>query len=95
LALYTFEYAHPIQNVLVFFPPGPGEKSLSSTLFFRKDELKGSLKHPLRRTLPQVEPPLPGQIRPAEKKTVNELTVDKRYKYLGTSQNVIVIQPPA
>ena len=95
LALYTFEYAHPIQNVLVFFPPGPGEKSLSSTLFFRKDDLKGSLKHPLRRTLPQVQPPLPGQIRPAEKKTVNELTVDKRYKYLGTSQDVIVIQPPA
>jgi hypothetical protein len=28
-------------------------------------------------------------------KTVNELTGDKRYKYLGTSQDVIVIQPPA
>jgi hypothetical protein len=95
LALYTFEYAHPIDNVLIFFPPGKGEKSLTSTLFFQRDDLKSSLKHPLRRTLPQVDPPLPGQIRPAEMKTVNELTGDKRYKYLGTSQNVIVIQPPA
>jgi hypothetical protein len=95
LALYTFEYAHPIDNVLIFFPPDKGETTLTSTLFFRRDDLKSSLKHPLRRTLPQRVPPLPGQIRPAELKTVNELTGDKRYKYLGTSQNVIVIQPPA
>jgi hypothetical protein len=26
---------------------------------------------------------------------VNDLTGDKRFKYLGTTQNVIVIQPPA
>jgi hypothetical protein len=95
LALYTLEYAHPIDNVLVFFPPGPGEKSLSSTLFFRRDDLSGSLDHPLRRTLPQAQPPIPGKIRPTELKTVNDLTGSKRYKYLGISQNVIVIQPPA
>jgi hypothetical protein len=95
LALYTLEYADPIDNVLIFFPPGPGEKRLSSTLFFRRDDLEGTLKHPLRRTLPQAQPPLPGQVRPAELKTVNDLTGDKRFKYLGTSQNVIVIQPPA
>jgi hypothetical protein len=95
LALYTLEYARPIDNVLVFFPPGSGEKSLSSTLFFNRDDLSSGLKHPLRRTLPQVVPPQPGKIPPAELKTVNELTSDKRYKYLGISQNVIVIQPPA
>jgi hypothetical protein len=95
LALYTFEYTKPIENVLIFFPPGPSEKSLSSTLFFRRDDLSSSLDHPLRQTLPQVRPPLPGKIHPAELKTVNDLTGDKRYKYLGTSQNVIVIQPPA
>lgn len=95
LALYTFEYADPIENVLVFFPPGPGEKRLTSTLFLRRDDLESTLKHPLRRTLPQAQPPLPGQVRPAELKTVNDLTGDKRFKYLGTSQNVIVIQPPA
>jgi len=95
LALYTLEYAHPIQNVLVFFPPGPGENRLTSTLFFRRDDLESTLDHPLRRTLPQAQPPLPGKIRPAELKTVNDLTGDKRFKYLGTAQNVIVIQPPS
>jgi hypothetical protein len=95
LAMYTLEYAHPIKNVLIFFPPGPGEDRLTSTLFFQRDDLESTLGHPLRRTLPQTQPPLPGQIRPAELKTVNDLTVDKRFKYLGTSQNVIVIQPPA
>ena len=58
-------------------------------------DLQSTLKHPLRRTLPQAQPPLPGQVRPAELKTLNDLTGDKRFKYLGTSQNVIVIQPPA
>lgn len=95
LALYTLEYAKPIDNVLIFFPPGPGQKSLSSTLFFRRDELSGSLHDPLRKTLPQARAPLPGKIRPAELKTVNDLTVGTRYKYLGISQNVIVIQPPS
>jgi hypothetical protein len=95
LAMYTLEYAHPIKNVLIFFPPGPGETRLTSTLFFQRDDLESTLKHPLRRTLPQKQPPLPGQIRPAELKTVNDLTGDKRFKYLGTTQNVIVIQPPA
>ena len=95
LALYTLEYAHPIDNVLVFFPPDPGEKSLSSTLFLRRGDLSGSLDHPLRRTLPQVQPPVPGKIRPTELKTVNDLTGSRLYKYLGLSQNVIVIQPPA
>ena len=95
LAMYTLEYAHPIKNVLIFFPPGPGENRLTSTLFFQRDDLESTLKHPLRRTLPQVQPPLPGQVRPSELKTVNDLTGDRRFKYLGTSQNVIVIQPPA
>lgn len=95
LALYTLEYAKPIDNVLIFFPPGPGEKSLSSTLFFRRDDLSGNLHNPLRKTLPQARAPLPGKIRAAEQKTVNDLTVGTRYKYLGISQNVIVIQPPS
>jgi hypothetical protein len=95
LALYTLEYAKPIDNVLIFFPPGPGQKSLKSTLLFTRDDLSGSLSHPLRRTLPQKQAPLPGQIAQREKKTVDDLTAQTRYKYLGISQNVIVIQPPA
>ena len=89
------EYAHPVDNVLIFFPPAEGEKKLSSTLFFSRDDLSGSLKHPLRHTLPQTKPPLPGKIVPREEKTVNDLTASALYHYLGIAQNVIVIQPPA
>jgi hypothetical protein len=93
LALYTLEYAHPIDNVLIFFPPDRGEKSLSSTLFFHRGDLSSPLKHPLRDTLPQVKPPLPGQIKAREEQTVNDLTGNQRYHYLGISQNVVVIRP--
>ena len=95
LALYTMEYAHPIDNVLIFFPPGKGEKKLSSTAFFSRGDLSGNLEHPLRRTLPQSTPPLPGRIVPSEEKTVNDLTASRLYEYLGITQNVIVIQPPS
>jgi hypothetical protein len=95
LALYTFEYARPIDNVLVFFPPGRGEESLSSTLFFHRDDLSTHLDHPLRKTLPQARPPLPGKILPQEERTVNELTGEQRYRYLGISQNLVVIRPGA
>jgi hypothetical protein len=95
LALYTMEYAHPIENVLVFFPPVKGENKLTSTLFFSRDDLSGSLKHPLRRTLPQAKGPLPGKISPREEKTVNDLTGSRLYNYLGLAQNVIVIQQPS
>ena len=89
------EYAHPVDNVLIFFPPGRGPEEAQSTLFFSRDDLSGSLKHPLRRTLPQTTPPLPGKIVPREEKTVNDLTASALYHYLGIAQNVIVIQPPS
>jgi hypothetical protein len=95
LALYTMEYAHPVDNVLIFFPPANGEKKLKSTLFFSRGDLSDSLKHPLRRTLPQRTPPVPGRINPREEQTVNDLTASALYDYLGIAQNVIVIQPPS
>jgi len=95
LALYTMEYAHPIDNVLIFFPPAKGENKLSSTLFFSRDDLAGSLDHPLRNTLPQATPPVPGKILPREEETVKDLTASRLYEYLGITQNVIVIQPPS
>jgi hypothetical protein len=95
LALYTLEYARPIDNVLVFFPPGREEKSLSSTLFFHRDDLSGHLKRPLHATLPQTKPPVPGRIAPREEETVNDLTGEQRYRYLGISQNLVVIRPGA
>ena len=69
--------------------------TLKSTLFFSRDQLSSSLKHPLRRTLPQTTPPVPGKIVPREEKTVNDLTASALYNYLGIAQNVIVIQPPS
>jgi hypothetical protein len=100
LALYTLKYLHPIDNVLVFFPPLAGEKSVSATLFFHRGDLKGSLGHPLRKTLPQVVPPAPGQIRPAEQRTVDDLTKATYYHYLRTEDvqgygNVVELLPPS
>jgi hypothetical protein len=82
LALYTFEYTHGIDNVLVFVPPGPGEKRLTSTLFFHRSDLSGRLHHPLRTTLPH-RPPLPGRIGIKEQQTVNALTGSSLYRYIG------------
>jgi hypothetical protein len=81
LALYTFEYADPIDNVLVFVPPGPKEKRLTSTLFFRRSDLSSSLDKPLRKTLPH-RAPLPGRVAATERATVDRLA-GKLYTYAG------------
>ena len=100
LALYTMEYTHPIENVLVFFPPVAAEKTFSATLFFHRSDLKNSLDHPLRKTLQQAVPHVPGQIRPAEKRAVDDLTKPTYYHYIGTSNipnfgNVVELLRPS
>ncbi len=82
LALYTMRYNTPIDNVLVFVPPGPGQKKVSSTLFFHRDDLSSRLSHPLRATLPHPAPQ-PDSFASSEKKTVDELTGSSLYKYVG------------
>jgi hypothetical protein len=82
LALYTFEYTDGVENVLVFVPPGPGEKRLTSTLFFHRSDLSSHLKRPLRTTLPH-RPPLPGRIAAKEQQTVDALTGSSIYRYVG------------
>jgi hypothetical protein len=100
LALYTFQYANPVENVLVFFPPGPGETKVSSTLFFQRKDLTPSLDRPLRKTLPRAVPPVPGKLVGAERKTVDELTGSNLYLFRGIVGapgygNMVVIQPAA
>jgi hypothetical protein len=97
LALYTMRYDDPIDNVLVFVPPGPGEKRFTSTLFFHRDDLKSRLHDPLRSTL-QRRAPQPGQFARGEQATVDQLTGSVLYKYVGIVTangfgNVLVIQP--
>ena len=98
LALYTLKYAQPIDNVLIFVPPGPKEKKLTSTLFFRRSDLSSSLGKPLRKTLPD-RPPLPGEVAATEKATVDELA-GSLYTYAGILRtngfgNVLGIAPKA
>jgi hypothetical protein len=100
LALYTLEYVHPIDNVLVFFPPAAGDKSVSATLFFHRSKLQSSLEHPLRRTLPRVTQPIPRPIRPDEKKTVDDLTRETYFLYVRTLPvqgygNMVELLPPS
>jgi hypothetical protein len=82
LALYTMRYNKPIDNVLVFVPPGPNAKHFSSTLFFQRSDLSSRLSDPLRSTLPHAAPE-PGTFTSNEKKTVDELTGSVLYKYVG------------
>lgn len=98
LALYTLKYAGPIDNVVVFVPPGPKETKLSNALFFRRQDLSAQLEKPLRTTLPHSRPPLPGAIDPVEKTTVDALTGEHLFRYLGVANandfgQVVVLQP--
>jgi hypothetical protein len=100
LALYTFEYSHPVEHVVVFFPPGPGQTKLTSALFFHRGDLAAELERPLHKTLPHAPPRLPGRIDPAEKETVDRLTDTKLYRYLGVIGaanfgDVVVLSPAA
>jgi hypothetical protein len=82
LALYTMKYNKPIDNVLVFVPPGPGQKKITSGLFFHRNDLSSRLSHPLRTTLPHTAPQA-DTFAASEKKTVDELTGSELYKYVG------------
>jgi hypothetical protein len=100
LALYTFKYEDPVDNVLVFFPPSSRKAKLSLTLFFHRDELDGRLEKPLRSTLPQALPPLPGKITDVEQQTVDALTGSSLYRYITIGDapgygSVLVVQPVA
>jgi hypothetical protein len=99
LALYTMKY-EPIDNVLVFFPPGTRKSKLSLTLFFHRKDLQGRLDHPLRNTLPQATPPVPGKISYREQQTVDALTTSAVYRFITIGNapgfgKLLVVQPVA
>ena len=99
LALYTFEYVKPVDHVGVFLPRIRGEKTLKATMLFHRSDLSSSLSRPLRATLPQVQPPLPGQVSATERRTVNDLTGTKLYLYIGPvtapgGGKMVALQPP-
>jgi hypothetical protein len=99
LALYTMKY-EPIDNVLVFFPPGSKKGKLLLTLFFHRKDLDVRLAHPLRNTLPQATPPVPGRITQQEQATVDALTGTSLYRYIEIGSapgygKLLVVQPAA
>lgn len=96
LALYTFEYIDVADSVVTFFPPKKGDNP-TFALFFAKSELASQLNHPLRRTLPQVTPPVPGEVTPIEQRTIDSLTTTRVFRYaLQREQNgarILVLAP--
>jgi len=98
LALYTLKYT-PSESVAVFFPPGTGEKNASNVFFFNRADLKRQLDRPLRVTLPQPAPPVPGRLRARELQTIDELTSGHRYSFgvqtATGGRRVLVLQPVA
>lgn len=96
LALYTFRYVDGVDAIIAFLPPKPDSPPYA--VFFKRDDLDSQLDHPLVRTLPQRRPPLPGRLTPAERKTVDDLTL-KRYFRFGVQHpngaRVVVLQPAA
>ena len=95
LALYSFEYGDGVDNVLVLIPPEQGQKQYKATLFFHRGDFSSQLDKPLRETLPQREPPLPGQITRNEQQTVDELTMANVYGYIGPVRNgLLALRPP-
>jgi hypothetical protein len=96
LALYTFSYVPDTDSVVAFFPPQKG-KNPTYALFFRKDDLSSELKHPLKRTLPRDRAPLPGHITKIERRTINDLTTTRVFRFaLQNTQDgarVLVLAP--
>ena len=98
LALYTFTYVDGVDSVVTFFPPRPGQKP-QNALFFRKDDLDDELDQPLRDTLPERQPPIPGKAKltKVEQETVDELTTARVFRYAVQSARdgarVLVLAP--
>lgn len=101
LALYTMHYMGNVDSVLAFMPPPPGTAP-TSTLFFRRDDLRHQLKQPLAKTLPtpvRRKRLVPGQLDRRESLMVDQLTSSRLFRYsfqqTQAGNAIIVLQPPA
>ena len=97
LALYTFKYSRPIQHVAIFFPRLPNQTEPDAALFVHRSDLAPELRLPLEATL-RRSPPLAGDIGPAETRTVERLTAQRVYRYLGIAKagdfgDLVVLSP--
>jgi hypothetical protein len=96
LALYTLRYIDRAKSVVAIFPPAKG-KTASYALFFDKSDFSSELKQPLRRTLPQRTPPVPGRLAPDERKVVDGLLAKRVFRFtIETARNgarVLVLVP--
>jgi hypothetical protein len=83
LALYTFKYAHGIQNVIALMPTTPG-KTAKYVVYLRKSDLDAKLKQPLDTTLGNTVP-LAKAIPLREVHLIDSTTVPRLYS-LGVAQ---------
>ena len=97
LALYTFGYVDGVDAVVAFLPPKPNSPSYA--VFFKKGDLDSQLDHPLVRTLPQRRPPVPGKLTPTERKTIDDLTLTRYFRFelqrANNGARVLVLRPAA
>jgi hypothetical protein len=83
MALYTFKYAHGIDNVIALMPSTPG-KTTKNVVFLRKSDLADDLKKPLGTTLGKTVP-LAKAIPAREALKIDKTTATRIYS-LGVAQ---------
>lgn len=97
LALYSFRFQDTLQNVVVLFPPKPGEKP-SIALYFRRADLSNELDQPLSSTLPGSPPSMDALLGSPQGGTVQQLTGARTFKFaFEQTQDLsaaIVLTPP-
>jgi hypothetical protein len=98
LALYTFKYVDGIDSVVALQPPKAGSDP-SFALFFRKDDFKEELDHPLRQTLQGKSPFTTGDFPVSQQARVSQIVSPFLFRFsyqqAADLSAVLVLQPLA